>query len=331
MPGVDVQVSLVASGRPASDPSDRPAADRSIPLLVATDGRPQSDLALLAARRLAVTEPLGILTVVPRRSGPGAADQESDLTESVAHRGRVEWQLRRVLGSDVRTAIEVRDGEPAAALAAAAAVRETPLLVVGIGRPRVSDRLLGDETTLRLVRAAKTPVLAIAPGCALPARQIVIAVDFSPTSFAAARLALRLAAPRAEALMVHVAARPGEIVWGSAAAGFRGDADIALAQWCERLRREFDGTLSPMVLHGDPATELIAVATERHADLVAVGAHGHGPATRRDIGSVTARLVRCASYSVVVVPRCDESSASSVRFRTHAGSLPTENQHPADG
>jgi len=150
-------------------------------------------------------------------------------------------------------------------------------------------------------------VLAIAPGCAIPAHSIVVAVDFSPTSFAAAQLALRLAAPGAEVLLVHVAARRGQIVWGSAAAGFRGDAELALENWRERLHRGFSGTVLPLVLHGDPATELIAVALHRGADLVAVGGYGHGPVSRGDIGSVTARIVRCASYSVVVAPRCDES------------------------
>jgi nucleotide-binding universal stress UspA family protein len=142
----------------------------------------------------------------------------------------------------------------------------------------------------------------------------MIAVDFSATSFAAARLALRLAAPGATALLVHVAPRRGEMVWGSGAAGFRGDADLALEHWIERLRRGFAGTLSPVILHGDPATELLAIAAHRAVDLVAVGAHGHGPAERADIGSVTARLVRCASQSVVVVPRCEETPTADVRL-----------------
>jgi len=297
----------------------RPVGDRPMCLLVATDGRPQSDLALLAARRIAANEPLGILTVLPKRAADVVRADEGDAVDGVAHRGRVEWQVRRVLGNEVRTSIELRAGDPPIALAAAAARHGDPLLVVGIGRPKVSDRLLGDESALRVVRAAQTPVLAIAPGCAIPAHSIIIAVDFSPTSFAAAQLALRLAAPGAEALLVHVGARRGEIAWGSAAAGFRGDAELALENWRERLRRGFSGTLTPVVLHGDPATELMAIASHRGADLVAVGAYGHGPESRGDIGSVTARIVRCASYSVVVAPRCEEAHPCSVRTRRSQG------------
>jgi nucleotide-binding universal stress UspA family protein len=244
-----------------------------------------------------------------------ASDPETDDRDRIALRCRVDWQLRRVLGNDAKTRVDVRSGDAPSVLASAAMSSDS-LLVVGIGRPKVCDRLLGDESTLRLVRAARTPVLAVAPGCALPAHSVLIAVDFSATSFAAARLALRLAAPGATVLLVHVAARRGEITWGSGASGFRGDADLALEHWIQRLRRGFDGTLFPLVLHGDPATELLAIAAHRDCDLVAVGAYGHGPADRDDIGSVTARLVRCASQSVVVVPRCDDVCApATVRLR----------------
>jgi len=319
MTGIDLPIRRTQDARDARRLADRSPPDRSIRVLAATDGRPQSDLALLAARRLETEETLGILTVLPHRADDPPLDDEEIVADQYSHRSRVEWQVRRVLGNDAKARIEMRSGDPPITLASAAAEHETPLLVVGIGRPKVGDRLLGDESALRLVRAAKTPVLAIAPGCSLPAHSIIVAVDFSPTSFAAARLALRLAAPKADVLLVHVAARPGEIVWGSAAAGFRGDADLALEHWCDRLRRDFNATVSAIVLHGDPATELIAVASNRGADLVAVGAYGHGPATRGEIGSVTARLVRCASYSVVVMPRCDATCDTSVRSRRVPG------------
>ena len=315
MTALDVQATREAfreheKGGPSSQVAREP-----LHVLVATDGRPQSDHALLAARRLDAAGTLGVLSVVPRPSDV-ASDPEIDDRERIALRFRVDWQLRRVLGNDAKTRVDVRAGDAATVLAEAAASDDS-LLVVGIGRPKVCDRLLGDESTLRLVRAAKTPVLAVAPGCALPAHSVLIAVDFSATSFAAARLALRLAVPGATVLLVHVAARRGEITWGSGASGFRGDVDLALEHWIQRLRLGFIGTISPIVLHGDPATELQAIATHRACDLVAVGAHGHGPADRGDIGSVTARLVRCARQSVVVVPRCDDIRAPAVVRSRH--------------
>ena len=293
----------------------RQIAHEPLHVLAATDGRPQCDQALLAARRLDSEGTLGVLTVLPQSPADVAVDFAIDDRERIALRHRVDWQLRRVLGNDAKTQVDVRSGDAPVVLASVAMASDS-LLVVGIGRPKVCDRLLGDESTLRLVRAARTPVLAVAPGCALPARTVLIAVDFSATSFAVARLALRLAMPGANVLLVHVAPRSGAITWGSGASGFRGDADLALEHWIQQLRRGSTAALLPIVLHGDPATELLAIAAERECDLVAVGAHGHGPADRDDIGSVTARLVRCASQSVVVVPRSDDTRApAAVRLR----------------
>jgi hypothetical protein len=56
------------------------------------------------------------------------------------------------------------------------------------------------------------------------------------------------------------------------------------------------------VLQGDPATELLAFATSVNADLIATGSHGHGFVTRMLIGSVTTRILRCATCSVLTVP-----------------------------
>ena len=315
MTALDVQTTREAFREQEKGGASGEVAREPLHVLAATDGRPQCDHALLAARRLDAQGTLGVLTVLPRQVADVATDPEIDDRDLIALRSRVAWQLRRVLGHDAKTQVDVRSGDAPIVLASAATSSDS-LLVVGIGRPKVCDRLLGDESTLRLVRAARTPVLAVAPGCALPAHSVLIAVDFSATSFAAAQLALRLAAPRANVLLVHVAPRRGEITWGSGASGFRGDADLALEHWTERLRRGFDGSLCPTVLHGDPATELLAIAAHRSCDLVAVGAYGHGPADRGDIGSVTARLVRCASQSVLVVPRCDDTrDPASVRLR----------------
>ncbi len=315
MAGLDVPVTRQAFGERETGGSLHNEPRERLHVLAATDGRPQSDHALLAARRLDAEATLGVLSVVPRPLADVASDPALDDRELSTLRSRVDWQLRRVLGNDAKTHIDVRLGDTPIVLASATMSSDS-LLVVGIGRPKVCDRLLGDETTLRLVRAARTPVLAVAPGCALPAHTVLVAVDFSATSFAAARLALRLAAAGATVLLVHVAPRCGEITWGTGASGFRGDADLALDHWIHRLLSGFTGTIFPIMLHGDPATELLAIAAHRGCDLVAVGAHGHGPAERDNIGSVTARLVRCARQSVVVVPRCDDVPAPiAVRLR----------------
>jgi hypothetical protein len=61
-------------------------------------------------------------------------------------------------------------------------------------------------------------------------------------------------------------------------------------------------TVQKVLLQGDPATELLAFAASVNADLIATGSHGHGFVTRMLIGSVTTRLVRCSTCSVLTVP-----------------------------
>lgn len=273
-------------------------------ILVATDGREQSDAALRAGRALLSSGPLGILTVLP----PHAIRDASELTESaelldaVARQALVEAQLRRVLGDSVETWIEVRFGYPPAVLAESAESHGA-LLVAGIGRPRVMDRLHGDESTLRLIREARSPVLAVAPYSAVPPQRILLAMDFSEASLTAARLALGLAAPRAEVTVVHVAPRTGEIAWGSGAVSERADPDRALENYLRQLPRLYDVRFTSVVAYGDVACELLEIAKRDAVDLIAIGAHGHGPSSRITIGAVTMRVVRCATCSVIVAPR----------------------------
>jgi nucleotide-binding universal stress UspA family protein len=273
-------------------------------ILVATDGREQSDAALRAGRALLSSGPLGILTVLPPHAirDAGEFTESAELLDAVARQALVEAQLRRVLGDTVETWIDVRFGYPPAVLAQSAVVHGA-LLVAGIGRSRVMDRLHGDESTLRLVREARSPVLAVAPYAAVPPQRIVVAMDFSEASLAAARIALGLAAPRARVTVVHVAPRPTEIAWGSGAVGYHGDPDRALENYLRQVPRSYDVRLDSVVAHGDVACEVLEIATRDAVDLIAVGSHGHGPPTRTAIGAVTTRIVRCATCSVLVAPR----------------------------
>lgn len=273
-------------------------------ILVATDGREQSDAALRAARRLVANGPLGVLTVLPPHAIRDASEfgESAELLDAIARQTLVEAQLRRVLGEGGDAWIEVRSGYPPALLAASAATHRA-LLVVGIGRPRVMDRLRGDESALRVIREARTPVLAVAECSEIPPRRLVLAMDFSDTSLAAARLALGMAAPRAEVIVAHVAPRPSEIAWGSTAVAYRGDPTTALENTMRQISRPYDVRVRSVVAHGDVASELLELAARERADLMAIGAHGHGPASRIAIGAVTTRVVRCATCSVLVAPR----------------------------
>jgi nucleotide-binding universal stress UspA family protein len=145
--------------------------------------------------------------------------------------------------------------------------------------------------------------------------RIVVAVDFSETSLRAARLALELAAPNATVYLVHVAPRDATLnEWNAFGASYKQDAGDALHKMYDGLRVPSGIALQRILLQGDPATELLAFATNVRADLIATGSHGHGFVTRMLVGSVTTRLVRCATSSVLTVPH----AAAMTRTRVTA-------------
>jgi hypothetical protein len=66
-----------------------------------------------------------------------------------------------------------------------------------------------------------------------------------------------------------------------------------------------------VLLQGDPATELLAFAASVNADMIATGSHGHGFVARMLVGSVTTRILRCSTCSVLCVPH----AAAMTRMR----------------
>jgi len=223
------------------------------------------------------------------------AAREADL------RQRIEAQVERVLG-DAKPTIEIDVGDPANTVARAAGDHNTRLIVAGLGRHRILDRLFGDETALRLVRVAPVPVLAVARGFSSAPLRIIVAMDFSETSIRAARMALELASERATIYLAHVASRESSVGSSNGSAAYTTDAGVALSGVTETLRIPAGMSVQRVMLHGDPATELLAFATSVNADLIATGSHGHGFVARMVIGSVATKLIRCATCSVLTVP-----------------------------
>ncbi len=311
------------------DPELGVRASRLAPIIIATDGRPQSDGALVAGRRFAgAPDALRVVTVL--KAVPIIPDAQLVVTADVeaarraAARREVIEQAARIWQSGVD--VELLDGDPAAAISRLAHKTGATMIVSGLGRHRVTDRVFGDETALRLIRMADVPVFAAAEGANRAPRRIVVAVDFSETSLRAARMAIDLASPRATMYLAHVVPRDSALYdWNASGSSYKQDAGDALKKVRDQLRVPEDMILQNVLLQGDPATELLAFATSVNADLIATGSHGHGFVARMLIGSVATRIVRCSTCSVLTVPH----AAVMTRVRTtveppHVDSLPTE-------
>jgi len=292
----------------ASDPSPSrmvlPSPDT--PIIVATDGRPPSDAALVMGRVLC-DDPRAIRTVTVLRpvpafpDGPASVNADVETTRRADAKRRVVSQMRRVWPYD--TEIEIYDGDPARVLGSVAREANASLIVAGIGRHQVPDRLFGSETVLRLIRVADRPVLAVADAARERPRRIVVATDFSETSERAASLALEIAGRGAAVFLTHVAPRDTSTY---ATEGMRDAyhqaARDALRQMRDRLGVRQCAAIETLQLCGDPVVELLAFAGSVGADLIATGSHGHGVVVRMLIGSVATKLIRLATCSVLTVP-----------------------------
>jgi nucleotide-binding universal stress UspA family protein len=137
-------------------------------------------------------------------------------------------------------------------------------------------------------------------------RVIMAGVDLSPTALRGASYAAGLARrQRSRLVLVHV-------VVPSAWAGMTvaGAADVqqrTFEEVIEQLRGELQSgaaqvgvPISFVVRRGEAFSELRDAATEAHADMVVVGASEQ--AGHRLVGSVANKLVRAATWPVVVVP-----------------------------
>jgi len=311
----------------ATVPFEGGVIPHGVAVLVATDGRPESDAALKAAQILAGGRgPLAVLTVLPLMpivspeiQLPVSPDLEQARVDEL--RARVAEQVQRVLG-DKNIPVELRVGDAGSAIARAARQTDAQVVVVGIGQHRVIDRLFGDETALRLLRVSPVAVLAVAREFSHAAERVVIAMDFSAPSMRAAQAAIDMAADSATLYLAHVGPRESAATVAGGLAAYPSDAAAELDRARQRLRIPSRMAVQRVVLHGEVARELLAFASSVNADLIATGSHGHGFVARMLIGSVATKVLRGSTCSVLVVPPAAPLPAGALAANATARSVP---------
>jgi nucleotide-binding universal stress UspA family protein len=180
---------------------------------------------------------------------------------------------------------------------------------MGLRPHAVGDRLLGDETTLGVMRAGAAPVLGVVASAGRLPRRAVVGIDFGRAGARAARAALDVLDGEGTLVLAYAsysypptgrAEEEGERVvtaLGIEAACARAVAELAAPPGVSVETRVIEigaGTT--------PADALLRLAAECGADLLAAGARRAGRLERLLLGSVTADLVRDGRRSVLVVP-----------------------------
>ncbi|MDD2929695.1 MAG: universal stress protein [Sideroxydans sp.] len=203
---------------------------------------------------------------------------------------------------------EVLTGRASQQIGEIVAARRADLLVVGEhGENWVNDIVLGG-TALKVIEAARAPVLLVRGERPALYRDILVAADFSEHSERAARLALD-AFPDAQLVLIHAWLVPLEASMRLGGAReediehYRSrefaQAEAGLASLVRRLGAA-EGRLQPLALHGSPASVIFDQAEARGSDLIVIGKHGGSPLDERLLGSVTQNILYHASCDVLL-------------------------------
>ncbi|GAA1971301.1 universal stress protein [Catenulispora subtropica] len=216
--------------------------------------------------------------------------------------------LTRAREATARIAVtgEVARGFPEPVLIAMS--RQAELVVIGHRGLGALARALFDTVGSEVTRRAGCPVL-VARAPDLPDGPVVVGVDGSPDSQAAAEFAVVEAGMRGCAVHVmHVWSRPGPHAPGSV---LPVDLDAESVQaGAERLLSETmagwgdaypDVDIQHSLVHGHPRQVLTEAAAS--ASLLVVGARGRTTPPVPGLGSVSRHLLHHAACSLAVVPR----------------------------
>ena len=312
--------------------TDTPPRDVSAsPVIIATDGTHQSEGALAVGRMLAGQLGAAIEVVAAQPSFalivPDAAlrldpNALTKLSAELEHRGRE--QCEEIASDGTGPALAnclVERGDPEKVLSRLAEEHGAQLVVLGIGRHDVVDRIFGSETALKVAQTSPVHVLAVPEQCRTTPHVVVVGVDFSEASFEAAQTAARLLTDGGTLHLVHVVPRERLLL----------DPWISDHDYEEIVRRRFDRLrarlsvapnvkVNEVIRSGEAARTLIAYAAENGASLIAAGSHGHGLLARLVLGSVTTGLLRGSTSCVLVVPprRASDTGGQEMGRTVHA-------------
>lgn len=282
-------------------------------IVIGVDGSAQSIAALNTAAAIARVKhcSLHAVSVLPPypsyQINPGSEESRDnvDHLRKTLREGEMA-DILRALEPGYNWTHEVAVGKPAREIALIAGHRRADLIVVGRRKHSPMDRILGGETTLQIMRTSSIPVLAVESEIHR-VRTAVVAVDFSPSSVQAAKVALDLVRSSGTGRLYLVFVEPpAELLANEfmlpAETRFPGDIVV----WFRRLTTSLgphQGILvEPVVLGGRAVSGVIEFADRVGADLIAAGSHSHGRLERFLLGSVSTGIVRNASCPVVVVP-----------------------------
>jgi nucleotide-binding universal stress UspA family protein len=226
-------------------------------------------------------------------------------------------QLReslRTLGASIHErfgitpALRVATGDLLPELLNHAATLPADLLVLGARGSSFLRHILLGTTAERLLSSSRFPMLVVKQPPHEPYRQLLVPVDFSPSSLRALRLA-RTIAPRADITVLHVFEVPfeGQLRYaGVDDSKIEHYRAIAHNQAWEKLRQlrtsaELDDArVELLVRQGDVSQRIIEQEQEADCDLIVIGKHGKDAIEELLLGRVTRHVLTESQGDILV-------------------------------
>jgi len=295
-------------------------------ILFATDGSEAAAEALRLLERLAlavddavrvvavITQPLPGATVgVDMATGAWEVLADLQVREQALLEQAAAEAAGQLADRGLTVSTELRHGDPAHEILQAAEAWEADLIAVGAQGLTGLERFLLGSVAHNVAKHARRPVL-VARAPAHDLQRVVVATDGSEHAVHALRFAARLPLPAGTGCVVTHVVRPYAPFPGLLPTD-RAEFEAAVREVNRQRHAAAEAltageaevlTLSgkharPEVREGDPAEELLRMAESDGADLIVVGARGVSLIQGLLIGSVTDRLLKNASCSVLIV------------------------------
>ena len=288
-------------------------------ILAATDfsahARHATDRAALLAHETGAR-----LTLMHALSGSALAELRQWLGAGHAGEQQLVEQTRRSLeqaatelGAARRVAVHTHLGTGAAVdcIGQQADAVNADLLVLGARGSGFLRRLVLGTTAERLLRRTTRPLLVVRQTAHEPYRRVLVALDFSPWSAQALRLARR-AAPHARLVLLSAFQVPFEEklhfagVDAATVEMYRQQARAQARQRVSALADEAGLTPAqwePCVVEGDASLRIVETEQSHDCDLVVLGKHGQSATADLLLGSVTKHVLAEGSADVLVSTR----------------------------
>lgn len=293
-------------------------------ILVAVDGSPASLHALEETFRLVRAEhgSIAAVSVVPPHDGElrlVGVSNISALMHAPAEKALADAaRVAKSQGISLQTII--LQGEPHEAIVTLAGEEGYDLIALGVKGHNLSETVLMGSVTARVIGYGETNVLVVPRASRLNWQRILVPIDGSRSSRAAADLAFRFVDSYGSEVTVATVADVPSHLYGISAQAV--DQIVSESRdHLDQIRREAESReidAEYLIREGAPAEILIEWAGTQESDLIVMGSHGRTGLTRLLMGSVTDRVIKNSTCPILVVRKSLPSVATNVLVRNPA-------------